>query len=359
MTDYLDRPLRQELKNVLRPALAKLSTSHKPGARSDVAILSSPRSGSTWLMEVIATQPGMKYINEPDHKELLERYRALSVPPRGIWLSLTAHEMQDLARYLLDDRRSGLFGPASPFSARHSWRTTRRVLKLIRMTPVVEWISSLGFATVYLLRHPIPQAKSCSKRGHRVVLEEAIADADFASYLGTDVVAYVGKVARCDDLMLQFTTQWCVENVVALNSPLAGRRFTFTTHEQLVTEPVREMRRLAQALGLDQAELLLERVAKPSKTTDSSSAETVASIRAGDSSQLLDTWRKDLSEDEEKRLLEPLEVFGINVYRFGESTPNLPPEWLAVPAALEHPTLPVVPRQAPHGSTLASSQTRQ
>ncbi len=359
MTDYLDRPLRQEIKNVLRPALSRLTTIHRPGTRSDVVILCSPRSGSTWLMEVIATQPDMKYINEPDHKELLERYRALNIPPRGIWLSLTAYEMQDLARYLLDDRRSGLFGPASPFAAHHSWRTSRRVLKLIRMTPLVEWMGSLGFATVYLLRHPIPQAKSCLKRSHRVVLDEAVADAEFASYLGADLVSYVEKVARCDNPMLQFTTQWCVENVVALNSPLVGRGFAFTTHELLISEPVREMRRLAQALDLDQAELLLERVAKPSKTTDSSSAATVASIRSGDSSQLLDTWRKELSSDEEKRLLEPLEVFGIEVYRVGESTPAIPAEWLAVPETLGHPTLPAAPRKTLPEPVLPSDQTRQ
>ena len=344
MTDYLDRPVRESLKNLLRPSLARFATAHIPGPSSDVTIVSSPRSGSTWLMEIIATQPGMKYINEPDHKELLERYGALRIAPRWLWLSLAPHERQDLARYLLDDRRSGLFGPANPFAPNHSWRTSRRVIKLIRMTALVEWLDWLGFATVYLLRHPIPQAQSCMKRRHRIVLDEVLADADFLRGLNGDMVSYVRRISSDGDPMLQYVTQWCLENVVALNSPLAGQRFTVTTHELLVTDPVKEMKRLARALSLEHVDRLLARVSEPSRTTDSSSAATLESIRTGESSRLLELWRHGLSSGEERRLLEPLQVFEIDVYAFGEVLPDLPSRWLETSETLNRPTLPAGPR---------------
>ena len=288
-------------------------------------------------METFATQPGMKYINEPDHKELLERYHSLSIAPRWLWLSLASHERQDLARYLLDDSRSGLFGPANPFAPNHSWRTDRRVLKLIRMAPLVEWLDSLGFATVYLLRHPIPQAQSCMKRHHRIILDDVLADAHFLQHLNSEVVSYVRRVSAYGDLMLQYVTQWCLENIVALNSPRAGRRFTLTTHELLVTDPSKEIARLAQVLGLKHFDLLLERVSEPSRTTDSSSVATVETIRAGESSRLLDMWRRDLSREDEQRLLEPLRVFGINLYTFGETLPNIPSHWTATSEMLDRP----------------------
>jgi hypothetical protein len=341
MTDYLDKPIRQSLKNIVRPSLIRLTTIHKPGSQSDIAIVSSPRSGSTWLMETIATQPGMKYINEPDHKELLEYYHALNIVPRGIWLSLALRERQDLAHYLLEDRRSGLFGPANPFARNHSWRTSRRVLKLIRMNPVVEWLDSLGFATVYLLRHPIPQAQSCIKRDHRLILDEVLADELFLRYLGPEVASYVGRIYANGDLMLQYITQWCVENIVGLTSPLAGKSFTLTTHELLVTNPLKEMERLAGLLRLENIDLLLKRISEPSRTTDSSSTAAVESIRAGESARLLEMWRRDLTQGEERRLMEPLRVFGINLYKVGEILPDIPQHWAVVPEMFDGPVLPV------------------
>ena len=170
-------------------ACENFATVHRPGQLADVAVVSSPRSGSTWLMEMIATQTGMKYINEPDHKALLERHHALRIAPRWLWLSLTRREKQDLAHYLLDDRRSGLFGPVNPLEGIHSWRTNRRALKLIRMTALVEWLDALGFETVYLLRHPIPQAQSCMHRRHRILLDDFLADPRFLQYLNTDIIS--------------------------------------------------------------------------------------------------------------------------------------------------------------------------
>src|ERR1700733_698979 len=337
MTDYLDQPIRESLKNLFRPSLARLVTTHTPGPLSDVAIVSSPRSGSTWLMETIATQPGMKYINEPDHKDLLTRYHALRIAPRWLWLSLAPHERQDLAHYLLDDRRSGLFGPANPVAPNHSWRTSRRVLKLIRMTALVEWLDSLGFATVYLLRHPIPQAQSCMKRGHRILLDDFLADVHFIQHLNSDIISYVRRISSEGDPMRQYVTQWCLENIVALHSPFAGQRFALTTHELLITDPAKELRRLARALSLEHVDLLLTQVSEPSRTTDSSSAATLESIRAGEATRLLDLWGSDFSAAEERRLLEPLQVFGISQYQPGEILPDIPRHWATASETLDRP----------------------
>ena len=38
---------------------------HKPDGRPNVLLFSTPRSGSTWLMELILTQSGFKPCDEP------------------------------------------------------------------------------------------------------------------------------------------------------------------------------------------------------------------------------------------------------------------------------------------------------
>ena len=44
---------------------AKLFNIHRSSEKPSVLIFSSPRSGSTWLQELIWSQPEFKYVNEP------------------------------------------------------------------------------------------------------------------------------------------------------------------------------------------------------------------------------------------------------------------------------------------------------
>ena len=46
-------------------ALRSVSNRHRPGTRPNVFVFTTPRSGSTWLMELIQTQPRFKQCSEP------------------------------------------------------------------------------------------------------------------------------------------------------------------------------------------------------------------------------------------------------------------------------------------------------
>ena len=46
------------------PDIKKLSNYHKPNDSPNIFIFSSPRSGSEWLMNIIASQPGIKHCSE-------------------------------------------------------------------------------------------------------------------------------------------------------------------------------------------------------------------------------------------------------------------------------------------------------
>ena len=51
-------------KEVLKKILTNINL-HQHGNKNDILILSSPRSGSTILMEMIYANSNIKYINEP------------------------------------------------------------------------------------------------------------------------------------------------------------------------------------------------------------------------------------------------------------------------------------------------------
>ena len=46
-------------------ALRSVSNRHRPGTLPNVFVFTTPRSGSTWLMELIQTQPRFKQCSEP------------------------------------------------------------------------------------------------------------------------------------------------------------------------------------------------------------------------------------------------------------------------------------------------------
>ncbi len=46
-------------------AFYRMTSTHRPGALPNVFIFTTPRSGSTWLMELIWSQPGFRCVNEP------------------------------------------------------------------------------------------------------------------------------------------------------------------------------------------------------------------------------------------------------------------------------------------------------
>ena len=43
----------------------RLANVHRQGEKPNIFLFSTARSGSTWVVEMLATQPGMKLIDEP------------------------------------------------------------------------------------------------------------------------------------------------------------------------------------------------------------------------------------------------------------------------------------------------------
>jgi hypothetical protein len=278
-------------------------------------------------MESLASVRGYKALDEPDHKEMLEFHGLLHIEPRWNWICLSDVEREDFSDFLLDDRRSGLFGPVRPAELRTQWVSHRRVIKLVRSTALLDWIDDLGFDTVYLLRHPIPQALSCLTRGHAIRVQEFLSAPCFAPRLTAMQLEHADSAVRYPDRIDSFVTQWCLENIVPLASERLGKNITVSAYEHRVMDPEGEALRLAKALHVQEAVATLARADRPSRVSNSSSAATRDDIRSHRRDSLVAGWRTRLSEDDERRLMKIVEDFEIDIYRAGEDLPALPASW--------------------------------
>ena len=61
----LRKAFPQQLKYNLYNLFRASTSIHRPGKLPHVFLFTTPRSGSTWLMELIWSQPGFKAVNEP------------------------------------------------------------------------------------------------------------------------------------------------------------------------------------------------------------------------------------------------------------------------------------------------------
>jgi len=296
---------------------------HKLGNK-DILILSSPRSGSTWLMDILYGEEGMKYINEPLSKTILDYMKYMDIETRWNYLTLTEEEKELFNKYFSTDIPIGYFAPINIFKEDFNFKTNRRVIKLIRANGLINWFkTNLDIEIIYLIRHPIPQALSCISRGHEYAIEEYLNNERFAQkYLDGNKRDFVNEILNSGTKREQFVLEWCLDNLVPLDYIENHSNVLVVPYEKLVLQPEETLTGLSKNLNLSDLEKMLSKVDKPSKTTDSSSDKTKEKIKKGDSSFLIEKWKNEVSLEEEEELFEILEKFEIDAYQFDNFLPN-------------------------------------
>ena len=137
------------------------SNIHVQGSEPNIFLFATARGGSTWVMEIIASQPGMKHYDEPLN------VRRDNVAHTGLfpnWPSIMPEtgDPERVIRYLnaLATGEYRFMNPA-PFRPHHRWFTHRIVFKIHELEHLIGRIAlECHGQVVYLLRHPIPTTQS-------------------------------------------------------------------------------------------------------------------------------------------------------------------------------------------------------
>lgn len=302
---------------------------HRSGDQPDILILSSPRSGSTWLTELIGTQPGLRKIDEPLNKDILDYNRLLPIATRWNYLGLTSSEERVLKRYFQTDRDINRFGPVNFFSKDYHFFTNRRVFKVVRANALIEWFSKdVGMEVIYLVRHPIAQSLSSFRRGHHCQIADYLADDQFVrQHLDDSLKKYILSVIENGEELDKFVLEWCLDNLVPIKeSQQSTRDWHVVTYEELVLRPRETIEFLSHDLGLANPEKMLARLKAPSKVTDTSTTRTIEHIRQGDREHLVTKWRRKVDPTQEEALFKIVDKFDIEMYAPGRFLAKEP--WL-------------------------------
>jgi Sulfotransferase domain len=310
----------------MRRLVKSISNVHRPDGSPNVLLFSTPRSGSTWLMELIWTQPRFKFCNQPLSLLNPEVRRHLGLRD---WPDLYSQgNLPTIERYL-DDLCAGRLRFTNPNPLRGHYRplTHRIVFKEIHgLADRIDWFGDRFNARVaHLIRHPIAVAIS----SERFPLIDAFLTTEYRRHFTDEQLAFATRIAAEGSHLERGVLSWCLQNAVALRQASADR--AVVTYEQLVIDPRPVIRELADKLQLPEPDRIAEALTVPSvnvriKSTEETRRllyETTADHRAN----LVDKWRRRIDAEEEARSMAILDVFGLDVYRAGDVLPA-EPVWL-------------------------------
>ena len=322
---------RSGLREPLREALTRVGR-HRPGPRNDILIISARRSGSTWLMELLATQPRMRYVDEPCEQFYYGRH-GLRTGLEGV-LPMMDSKLVDVAEadadhyrtFFADPKATRIHGPYDPTRPTFHFLTDRRVLKIVNATALAQWLDDqrLGFDMVYLLRHPVPTVVSMAA-SVALRAEANLRHKGFVEHHLTGEQERLGwDLLRSGSPLQRFALDWSLDSIVPFRAVAdQGREWTVLTYEELSLSPSQTVALLTARLALAQPERLLEQLQVPSQSTAQGRLETIATE---DSRQRVSRWRDKVDPQDVRAIHEVVDRFGIDAY--GPDSAIARPRWL-------------------------------
>lgn len=282
-------------------------------------LVSEPRSGSTWLMEMLSRTPGVVPNFEPLH------------PSRGVFpgeLDLgdrpflpPAQSAPDL-QVAWEDALT--LNAANAWTMSHlSWsdlRALRLVLtKSVRAVPLLPWLVRhipLAYPPVFLLRHPIATCQSMLRAFPEDLREGQV---PLPSRLE-------GRLSEEDEQLWRTLRRplyrrvmlWCLDNAPALSDPQVVHRSHQVCYEHLVLRPEQV---LQQVMGVLELQDYYEHVRSRADFRKPSRTDFQRELVSTPERQL---WKniEAMEAKEIDRIQTILDHFGIRLYRADDPLPQ-------------------------------------
>lgn len=301
------------LKN-LKKNIRAYANKHTPGSKPNVFIFSSPRSGSTWLMELIRTQPGFKSCEEPLNLRNLDVRQHLGL---DYWNQLYAENAPAyLYPYFAGFCNGSMrFMNGNPVKKHHRIETNRIVFKILHGgEDRVHWFAEqFNGRIILLLRHPL--AVTVSRETFPRL--NTFLNSDYQNFLTPAQNTLSLDIVQHGTHLEKGVLSWCLQNAIPINC--ASAEWVILTYEQLVLDPDPLIHRLAEKLELPNPERMLDKLNKPSASYRKSDKETRSILAGGllENRQIVvNKWRKKVNSEAGKSAMNILNLFGLDIYSY-------------------------------------------
>lgn len=301
----------------LKYFLKSVSNIHIQGAQPNIFLFATPRGGSTWLMEVVASQPGMKYYDEPFN---IRRDNVKTVSAFSDWSDLMP-DTSDTGKIFahlhnLQENRIRYMNPP-PFRKNHRFVTSRVVFKIHELEHMINDVRDefKGYI-LFLVRHPI--ANTISR--HVFPRLEYFINSDYyrERYLDEQQLAEIRLLINHGSELQKGIVSWCYENIIPLNETDRDN-WVFVSYEEMLLNPEKMCKMMADQLKLPDLNKMLTSVGQPAMNIKMSNRDTLDIINNDDAMdkniRLVTKWKARVSEEEERQAFEILDLFKLDIYK--------------------------------------------
>jgi hypothetical protein len=311
------------VRESVKYALKSWSNIHRQGPEKNVFLFATPRGGSTWVMEIIASQPGMKYYDEPFNIRRDNVARTALFPDYAS-LMPERSDTEQIVTYLKDLANGEYrFMNPPPYRPGHRFLTNRIIFKIHELEHLIAVIAERCHGEiVYLLRHPIPTSLS-----RRVFprLELFLDSPWYAKLIGdASRLKEIRRIGREGSHLQRGAVSWCYENVIPLRDP--GLTGLFVAYEELILNPVRSCDLFLDRLHFSDRGAMLQAFQRSSSNIKMSSTETQAMLQDPDEGKrrdyLITKWKSKVTPEDEASVSEIMQLFELDVYDGHDPLPH-------------------------------------
>lgn len=313
---YLGLAVKAAAKELLWFATCR----HEQGDRPNILLFATRRGGSTFAMELIAANRGIRSLDQP--LELVgpaaTAAQTARVPIyRQGQITSVDDSSEPQLRSLMDDIFAGrvvINAPTRFWRGDTSLRSDRLVLKILDAKPIIDWFdANLDCEVVYLTRHPIPQALSCMRNRWSLTAHAYLADQGFVeANLSTGALTLAHDTVRGGSDLRRFVVNWALENVAPMRLLGDHPDWIHVRYEDCVIDPVGTLDRLAGHLDLPDVDRMRAIVSRPSVSSRISTSDTRSTIESGRGTEVVWRWRDEVDVADRQWCDHLLETFGID-----------------------------------------------
>ncbi|MCX6667997.1 MAG: sulfotransferase domain-containing protein [Euryarchaeota archaeon] len=310
----------------------QLFKSKKIEIKDTILIIGSPRSGTTWLMEILGTISGYTYLFEPLNPMWFPGSFEVGFSSRTYLKSESNWpEGEEYLRKIFTGRIANLPIKDNPMSdifqgfsvnnlLTHLF-SNRLIVKSVNMNRMFPWISQHFHlrGIFYIIRHPCAVIASQIKTGLYGYRPS------FPPYFDVfpTLENILDEVSKIDDFDLNLINKlktiktkeeilaavWCLDNYIILSQPKSNH-WKLVIYEKLIKEGKQEIENLFYSIGERKIpKSAFNLLKKPSSVTTKESRKFIKR-----SDQQLSKWKNYLSEKQIDRILKIVSDFDIDLY---------------------------------------------
>jgi len=286
--------------------------------RDTLVLAGTPRSGTTWLLELFRTLPGYKALNEPLMYEEARQENGFS------WRTHAApDEHHPEKRNHLKEMLTGRLGvsPAWYFEANarplqlleHATQQ-KMVVKFCRAGRMLQWLHQQFDVrgTVLIIRHPCAVVASMLRHGgfeKESSVREPLVQHVLDSQDIPDVLRerFFSTLQSIDSQVEALAVMWCLDHYVPFHlHRKVGYPWVLTAYERLVAAGIGELERITDALGVEITEAMHAQL-----DVASSSIRDRPHREAQDQ---LSKWKDRLTPNQAEDILRIVDAFELDFY---------------------------------------------